>query len=144
MNPDEIESIKKNYIFKHSQNIKDELTDINDNINNNIDIIRIIEQLIKTKYPEYWKNYETGKLFSKSSIYKNFDGFLTIFLNTIKENFEQKINNSSYDIESKKIIIEMYNNQIECIKKLNNPQKNINLLPVFLCLIGFLLNIICS
>lgn len=140
MTPDELEEIKKSYIFKNA-------TDVSENINQQTSDIKIkeaikpIEEYIKLHYPQYWNQYMEGKMYSNSS--DIIENILFVINKLISNSYKQTLlQNPDIEKESKQIITSILDNQAESIFKLNKIYSNIkiDINPIVIYLLSLFLN----
>lgn len=125
MNPDELEEIKKSYIFNVAKDVTPQQMN-NFNKINKKDIVNLLEQYIKQNYPQYWNQYMEGKLYSNSS--EIIDNLLNTINKLFNQNYKQNIlNNSNFDKETKQLITNLLDNQYEAVNKLNKLFSNIHI-----------------
>ncbi len=140
MTPDELEEIKKSYIFKNatdvSENIKQQIPDIKIK-----DAIKPIEEYIKLHYPQYWNQYMEGKMYSNSN--DIIDNILFVINKLVSNSYKQTLlQNPDIEKESKQIITSILDNQAESIFKLNKIYSNIkiDINPIIIYLLSLFLN----
>ena len=140
MTPDELEEIKKSYIFKNatdvSENIKQQIPDIKIK-----DAIKPIEEYIKLHYPQYWNQYMEGKIYSNSN--DIIDNILFVINKLVSNSYKQTLlQNPDIEKESKQIITSILDNQAESIFKLNKIYSNIkiDINPIIIYLLSLFLN----
>lgn len=141
MNPDQIEEIKKSYIFKNATDVKTDMTNCNDITKLSKDnIISQFENFVKQQYPECWQNYQEGKFYSSSN--EIVDNILDFISKLIANKYKQIIyNNNDIEKESKQVIVNLIDSQIEAIYKLNKIFNNIkiDITPIAIYLISLLI-----
>ncbi len=140
MTPDELEEIKKSYIFKNatdaSENIKQQIPDIKIK-----DAIKPIEEYIKLHYPQYWNQYMEGKMYSNSN--DIIDNILFVINKLVSNSYKQTLlQNPDIEKESKQIITSILDNQADSIFKLNKIYSNIkiDINPIIIYLLSLFLN----
>lgn len=122
MNPEQLEEIKKSYIFKNA-------TDIITKQTNSINIKEYIPQIdeyIKHNYPQYWNQYMEGKMYSKSNdIVEN---ILFVINKLVSTSYKQTLlQNQELSKEARELLTTILDNQSESIFKLNKIYNNIKI-----------------
>lgn len=139
---EDIEKIKKSHIFNTAIGVTSTIDQIDvDKIYNINEIINSLEQYIKTKYPQYWSDYNEGKLYSSNNIENIVNNIFKFITRIIKQNIES-IN--TVDNNTKQILLSTINNQLQSIIKLNSVYSNfkLDITPLIIYQLGYLLRLI--
>lgn len=140
MTPDELEEIKKSYVFKNAKDVSENKLETSNTFNIK-NAIQPIEEYIKLKYPQYWNQYMEGKMYSNSN--EIIENILFIINKLVSNSYKEKLlQNSELEKESKQIIISILDNQSESIYKLNKIYNNIKIdtNPIIIYLLSLFLN----
>lgn len=139
MEASDIEQIKKSYIYNIA-------TDVTANKEIPVEPLKIesvilqFENYIRQKYPQYWKEYSEGKLYSDKNIDMIISNMFKFSINMLKQRLESQMEANP----NKQIILKLLNNQIQSIHKLNSIYEDfkIDSTPLIIYLIGYLLKTI--
>lgn len=125
MTPDELEEIKKSYIFKNAVDVTQKIDTPTQTVNKE-NIINLLDQYIKQSYPQYWNKYMEGKMYGKSnSTIDNLPNIINKYVSGIcKEMFLQ---NHEIDKQTKQLITNLLDNQTDATFKLNKIYNNLQI-----------------
>ena len=139
MEASDIEQIKKSYIYNIATDVtpKTQPEIVIPDIKN---IIKQIEDFIKIKYPQYWKDYNEGKMYADKNLNQIISNLFAFSIKLLKIKLDEQIEPNS----NKQVIMKLLNNQIYSIQKLNTIYEDFNVdsTPLILYLIGYLLKTI--